>query len=70
MQIAGDSMEPTLSNGDRVLIDMGQANLRREGIYVIGVEDTLVVNCTMGTDSAAGALIELTPDGATARLLE
>jgi len=34
------------------------------------VEDTLVVNCTMGTDSAAGALIELTPDGATARLLE
>lgn len=43
MQIAGDSMEPTLCNGDRVLIDTAQANLRREGVYVIGVEDTLMV---------------------------
>jgi len=43
LQIAGDSMEPTLSNGDRALIDMAQANLRREGVYVIGIEDTLMV---------------------------
>jgi phage repressor protein C with HTH and peptisase S24 domain len=43
LQIAGDSMEPTLCNGDRVLIDTAQSNLRREGVYVIGVEDTLTV---------------------------
>ena len=43
LQVAGDSMEPTLANGDRVLLDTAQANLRREGIYVIGVEDTLTV---------------------------
>ena len=43
LQVAGDSMEPTLSTGDRVLIDMAQTNLRREGVYVIGVEDTLVI---------------------------
>jgi phage repressor protein C with HTH and peptisase S24 domain len=43
IQIAGDSMEPTLTNGDRVLIDTVQTNLRREGVYVIGVEDTLMV---------------------------
>ena len=43
LQVAGDSMEPTLCNGDRVLIDTAQANLRREGVYVIGVEDTLMV---------------------------
>ncbi|MBI1212055.1 MAG: helix-turn-helix domain-containing protein [Alphaproteobacteria bacterium] len=43
MQVAGDSMEPTLCNGDRVLVDMAQKSLRREGVYVIGVEDTLIV---------------------------
>ncbi len=43
LQVAGDSMEPTLCNGDRALIDMAQTNLRREGVYVIGIEDTLTV---------------------------
>ena len=33
------------------------------------LEDTLVVNCTMGNDRSSGALIELAPDGATAHLL-
>ena len=33
------------------------------------LEDTLVVNCTMGNDSTSGALIELGPDGVTAHLL-
>lgn len=43
VQVAGDSMEPTLCNGDQALIDTTQVNLRREGIYVIGVDDTLMV---------------------------
>ena len=33
------------------------------------LEDTVVVNCTMGDGKTAGALIELTPHGAQARLL-
>ena len=41
--ISGDSMEPTLSNGDHALVDMAQVNLRREGIYVLKLEDTLLV---------------------------
>ena len=43
LQVAGDSMEPTLCNGDQVLIDTTQLNLRREGIYVMRVDDTLMV---------------------------
>ena len=41
--MSGDSMEPTLSNGDHALVDMAQLNLRREGIYVLQLEDTLLV---------------------------
>jgi len=33
------------------------------------VADTLVVNCTMGDGKTGGALIDLTPDAVTARLL-
>ena len=41
--ISGDSMEPTLSNGDHALVDTAQINLRREGIYVLRLDDTLLV---------------------------
>jgi phage repressor protein C with HTH and peptisase S24 domain len=41
--VAGDSMEPTLHNGDHALIDTSQLNLRREGIYVLRLEDTLMI---------------------------
>jgi phage repressor protein C with HTH and peptisase S24 domain len=43
MQVAGDSMEPTLGSGDHALIDTAQINLRREGIYVMRIDDTLMV---------------------------
>jgi len=39
----GDSMEPTLRDGDTMLIDRSQVNIRRPGIYVIGFEGTLNV---------------------------
>lgn len=41
--MSGDSMEPTLSNGDHALVDTAQLNLRREGIYVLRLDDTLLV---------------------------
>jgi phage repressor protein C with HTH and peptisase S24 domain len=41
--ISGDAMTPTLAHGDRALIDTAQLNLRREGIYVLRLDDTLLV---------------------------
>ena len=60
--VAGDSMEPTLHNGDHALIDTSQLNLRREGIYVLRVDNTLMIKrvtmhpatkrVTIGTDNS------------------
>lgn len=43
VQVSGDSMEPTLRNGDHALIDCSQTNLRREGIYVLRLDDTMML---------------------------
>jgi phage repressor protein C with HTH and peptisase S24 domain len=62
VQVSGDSMEPTLHNGDYALIDSSQLNPRREGIYVLRIDDTLMIKrvtvhpatkrVTLGTDNA------------------
>lgn len=59
--VTGDSMEPTLHNGDHALIDTSQLNLRREGIYVLRIDETLMIKrvtmhpttkrVTIGTDN-------------------
>jgi phage repressor protein C with HTH and peptisase S24 domain len=59
---AGDAMEPTLHNGDHALVDTSQLNLRREGIYVLRIDDTLMIKrvtmhpstrrVTLSTDNA------------------
>ena len=42
--VIGDSMEPTLSNGDEVLVDASDHGSRlRDGIYVLRSDDSLVV---------------------------
>jgi phage repressor protein C with HTH and peptisase S24 domain len=42
--VVGDSMEPTLSDGDEVLVDTSDHVSRlRDGIYVLRSDDTLVV---------------------------
>lgn len=41
--MTGDSMEPTIGHGDRALADTAQTNLRREGIYVLRMDDTLMI---------------------------
>jgi phage repressor protein C with HTH and peptisase S24 domain len=44
IMVQGDSMMPTLSNGDDILVDEGDAADRlRDGIYVLRVEESLMV---------------------------
>jgi phage repressor protein C with HTH and peptisase S24 domain len=44
VRVEGDSMSPTLNDGDDILVDLGDANERlRDGIYVLRVDDALVV---------------------------
>lgn len=43
LEIRGDSMWETLHDGDHALIDRNQKNPRREGLYVLRIDDDLVV---------------------------
>jgi phage repressor protein C with HTH and peptisase S24 domain len=44
IRVQGDSMSPTLSDGDDILVDEGDAAERlRDGIYVLRVEESLMV---------------------------
>jgi phage repressor protein C with HTH and peptisase S24 domain len=43
LEISGDSMWETLHDGDHVLVDRSQNNPRREGLYVIRIDDMLQV---------------------------
>lgn len=44
IRVAGDSMAPTLADGDDILVDRGDAGERlRDGIYVLRVDGALIV---------------------------
>ena len=44
IRVAGDSMAPTLADGDDILVDRGDTAARlRDGIYVLRIEGALVV---------------------------
>ena len=44
VRVEGDSMAPTLSAGDDILVDLGDGAERlRDGIYVLRIDDALVV---------------------------
>lgn len=44
IRVEGDSMVPSLADGDEILVDRGDAGERlRDGIYVLRIEDALVV---------------------------
>lgn len=62
VQMSGDSMEPTLGNGDHALVDTAQVNLRREGIYVLRLDDTLMIRRT--TMHPATKRVTITSDNA------
>ncbi len=43
LTVEGDSMYPTLANGDQILIDTQDRLASRDGIYVLRVDDALMV---------------------------
>ena len=44
VRVEGDSMSPTLNDGDDILVDLGDAAERlRDGIYVLRIDEALVV---------------------------
>ena len=44
VRVEGDSMAPTLNAGDDILVDLGDSSDRlRDGIYVLRIDDALVV---------------------------
>ena len=44
VRVEGDSMAPTLTSGDDILVDLGDREERlRDGIYVLRIDDALVV---------------------------
>ena len=43
MDVVGDSMYPTLQDGDMALVDQGQTEVYAGKIYAVGIEDTIVV---------------------------
>jgi phage repressor protein C with HTH and peptisase S24 domain len=44
VRVEGDSMSPTLNAGDDVLVDLGDSGDRlRDGIYVLRIDDSVVV---------------------------
>ncbi len=44
VRVEGDSMSPTLDSGDDILVDLADCNSRlRDGIYVVRIDDALVV---------------------------
>lgn len=69
--VAGDSMEPTLRDGDEILVDRTPRPLR-DGIHVVRIDDTLLVKridtgrpgtIALVSDNPAYRPIELPPDG-------
>ena len=43
ISVLGDSMEPTLSNGDLILVDIRMSRVEDGAIYVIQYDDALLV---------------------------
>ncbi|WP_235927597.1 S24 family peptidase [Sandarakinorhabdus rubra] len=43
LAVEGDSMLPTLAHGDQILIDTNESHPSHDGIYVLRVDDALLV---------------------------
>jgi Peptidase S24-like len=59
IQVSGDSMVPTLADGDDILVDRGDAAERlRDGIYVLRIEDAINVKRLAVNPAARGFTIK------------
>ena len=58
IRVQGDSMTPTLSDGDDILVDAGDVDRLRDGIYVMRREDTLMVKRLAVSPSARRVTIK------------
>lgn len=64
IRVEGDSMAPTLSHGDEILVDTGDAARRlRDGLFVLRLNDALVVK-RVAMNPAGGRLSILSDNGA------
>jgi phage repressor protein C with HTH and peptisase S24 domain len=63
IRVEGDSMAPTLADGDEILVDRGDAAQRlRNGIYVLRIDDALVVKrVTLGPASGRASVTSDNP---------
>lgn len=43
VEVAGDSMEPTLYKGDHVLVDLGNRAIAQHGLFVLRLDESLMV---------------------------
>ena len=58
IRVAGDSMAPTLADGDRIMVDRGAADRPlRDGIHVVRLDDALVVKRVAVTGDAARVVL-------------
>lgn len=53
--VSGDSMEPTLNEGDDILVDTNNTNPTKEGIFVLRIDETLHVK-RLSLNPATGKL--------------
>lgn len=52
IMVRGDSMDPTLANQDHVLVDTTVSKVGRDGIYILALEDELLVKrCWVDLDT-------------------
>lgn len=43
MTVEGESMTPTISDGDTVMVDMGRTRIKSGGIFAIGIDATIII---------------------------
>lgn len=60
--VNGDSMEPTLKSGDRILVDTSQINVANPGIYVIATDDFAAVKRVEMIPGAKPAALRIKSD--------
>ena len=59
LTVAGDSMEPTLSQGDVVLVDRSTKRVTNDGLYIVRLDDSLLVK---RVQAMPGGILQVTSD--------